>query len=184
MENVAAIRSRGLGRVLGDLAEIGYDAAWVSLRASDVGAAHRRERVFILAYSHEARSQLAAADATGQRHAQCTTACQAAAARPPGRPERRHGQPVWGAYEPAIRSWEGVIGRLAPAPTELGTRGQARLAPTFSEWLMGLPAGFVTGLGLPYGAQLHMLGNGVVPQQAEVALRYLVTVIRRYGGNA
>jgi DNA (cytosine-5)-methyltransferase 1 len=59
VENVAAIRSRGLYRVLGDLAEIGYGASWTSLRASDVGAAHRRERVFILAYRSEASDVLA-----------------------------------------------------------------------------------------------------------------------------
>lgn len=41
---------RALGAVLGDLAELGYDAEWVSVRASDVGAPHRRERVFILAF--------------------------------------------------------------------------------------------------------------------------------------
>ena len=40
---------RALGRVLGDLAEIGYDAKWEVVRASDVGAPHRRERVFVLA---------------------------------------------------------------------------------------------------------------------------------------
>jgi DNA (cytosine-5)-methyltransferase 1 len=49
MENVSGHRSLGFGRVLGDLAEIGYDSSWTSLRASDVGAAHRRERVFIIA---------------------------------------------------------------------------------------------------------------------------------------
>ena len=41
---------RALGRVLGDLAELGYDAEWRSVRASDVGACHRRERVFVLAW--------------------------------------------------------------------------------------------------------------------------------------
>ncbi|MFE2755414.1 DNA cytosine methyltransferase [Actinosynnema sp. NPDC059335] len=52
VENVAALRWRGGGlhRVLGDLAEAGYDATWRSVRASDVGAAHRRERVFLLAW--------------------------------------------------------------------------------------------------------------------------------------
>ena len=40
---------RALGRVLGDLSEIGYDAKWEVVRASDVGAPHRRERVFVLA---------------------------------------------------------------------------------------------------------------------------------------
>ncbi|MGV8972226.1 MAG: DNA cytosine methyltransferase [Rhodoglobus sp.] len=41
---------RALGRVLGDLADIGYDAAWVGLRAADVGAPHGRFRVFVLAW--------------------------------------------------------------------------------------------------------------------------------------
>ncbi len=40
---------RALGRVCGDLAEIGYDARWTTLRASDIGAPHHRSRVFLLA---------------------------------------------------------------------------------------------------------------------------------------
>lgn len=43
---------RALGRVLGDLASIGYDAQWASLRASDVGACHRRARVFVVGFPH------------------------------------------------------------------------------------------------------------------------------------
>ncbi|WP_422842092.1 DNA cytosine methyltransferase, partial [Acinetobacter schindleri] len=39
----------GFDSVLGDLAGIGYVGSWCSVRASDVGAPHRRERVFILA---------------------------------------------------------------------------------------------------------------------------------------
>jgi DNA (cytosine-5)-methyltransferase 1 len=50
VENVGALLVRGIGRVLGDLAESGYDAEWDVLRASRFGAAHRRERVFIVAY--------------------------------------------------------------------------------------------------------------------------------------
>lgn len=41
---------RALGRVLGDLATLGYDAEWRVVRASDVGAPHQRARVFILAH--------------------------------------------------------------------------------------------------------------------------------------
>jgi DNA (cytosine-5)-methyltransferase 1 len=41
---------RALGRVLGDLAELGYDAAWTGLRAADVGACHGRWRVFVTAW--------------------------------------------------------------------------------------------------------------------------------------
>ncbi len=71
VENVSAIRSRGLGRVLGDLASIGYDTVWTSVRASDVGAPHRRERVFILGYSQEtkARELLTTAHTCSQRWA-------------------------------------------------------------------------------------------------------------------
>ncbi|MFF8442375.1 DNA cytosine methyltransferase [Streptomyces californicus] len=41
---------RALGAVLGSLADIGYDAKWLVLRASDVGAPHRRERTFLAAW--------------------------------------------------------------------------------------------------------------------------------------
>lgn len=51
LENVAGHRSLGFDRVLGDMATDGLHAAWCSVRASDVGAAHRRERLFILAYA-------------------------------------------------------------------------------------------------------------------------------------
>lgn len=49
---------RALGRVVGDLAGLGYDAAWASVRASDVGAPHRRERVFVLAWRPDAADTL------------------------------------------------------------------------------------------------------------------------------
>ena len=49
-ENVSALRSRGLDRVLGSLAEIGYDAEWHCIPASAVGAPHRRDRVWIIAF--------------------------------------------------------------------------------------------------------------------------------------
>lgn len=48
LENVAGHRSLGFDRVLGDLAEDGLHVRWVSVRASDVGAPHQRERLFIL----------------------------------------------------------------------------------------------------------------------------------------
>jgi DNA (cytosine-5)-methyltransferase 1 len=41
---------RAMGVVLGDLADIGYDAKWCGLRAADAGAPHNRFRIFIIAY--------------------------------------------------------------------------------------------------------------------------------------
>jgi len=51
VENVAALLSRGLDRVLGDLAALGYDAEWHCIPASAVGAPHRRDRIWIVAYT-------------------------------------------------------------------------------------------------------------------------------------
>lgn len=50
LENVSALLDRGIDRVLGDLAEIGYDAEWHCIPASAIGAPHGRDRVWILAY--------------------------------------------------------------------------------------------------------------------------------------
>lgn len=50
VENSPMLTSRGLYRVLGDLAELGYNARWCVLGADDVGAPHRRKRIWILAY--------------------------------------------------------------------------------------------------------------------------------------
>ncbi|MEU8158800.1 DNA cytosine methyltransferase [Micromonospora parva] len=49
VENVAALLRRGFDVVEADLATIGYDTRWLCLRASDIGAAHRRDRLFLLA---------------------------------------------------------------------------------------------------------------------------------------
>jgi DNA (cytosine-5)-methyltransferase 1 len=53
VENVAALTNRGLDRVLGSLAEIGYDAEWGCFGAADVGAPHKRDRLWLLAYPND-----------------------------------------------------------------------------------------------------------------------------------
>lgn len=55
LENVAGHLALGFGRVLGDLAEIGYDAEWRVLTAREVGAPHLRPRVFVIAYDRGQR---------------------------------------------------------------------------------------------------------------------------------
>lgn len=105
---------------------------------------------------------------------------------------------AWGDYEPAIRRWERTLGRPAPRPTDtfvrprntklpVGMRGSLRgynprlggypyerLSARFVEWMMGLPAGWVTDVDIPRNAQLKALGNGVVPQQCAAAVSALL----------
>jgi hypothetical protein len=80
----------------------------------------------------------------------------------------------WGRFEPAIRQWEELT-RPAPSPVKAdGRDGANRLAAEFPEWMMGLPRGWVTDIDISRNSQLKTLGNGVVPQQAEHALRMLL----------
>jgi DNA (cytosine-5)-methyltransferase 1 len=62
---------RALGAVLGDLSDLGYDARWATVAAADVGAPHRRERVFIVAtdagYRDESERAWAAGWEAGER---------------------------------------------------------------------------------------------------------------------
>ena len=91
-------------------------------------------------------------------------------------------------YGPAIRR-QHALTRCVPPPTVSAQRKDRepvrRLSPAFTEWLMMLPAGHVTAVpGLTRNAQLRLLGNGVVPPQAELALRLLLPRLAAARGAA
>ncbi|MBF6063028.1 hypothetical protein IU500_12370 [Nocardia terpenica] len=100
----------------------------------------------------------------------------------PSDPARRRSEDAWGEFLPAVQEWER---RTRPAPwlAEPNRNGDPRLSPRCVEWMMGLPEGWVTAteLGLPYYGQLHLLGNGVVPQQAAVATGLLLDLVAIVG---
>lgn len=191
LENVRGHLSLGFDVVLGSLTRLGYDVRWGVVRASDAGAAHQRARLFILAHAHGERvdgsglewargrqelahrgDAVADADRDGSQGAQATSGSGQGWSAEDGRGQRSDGCD-WGAYGPAIERWGAVLERMAPSPTEPG-RNRPRLAAPFVEWMMGLPEGHVTGVpGLSRTNQLEILGNGVVPQQAVLALRML-----------
>ena len=120
LENVAAITRSGLGAVAADLAALGYDTEWTVLAASALGAPHRRERWFLLAWDRQRAADLAG-DVSGWRAA-------ADAARQSERAARLQENPVAGGrytwVEPGRRD-----GEPAPYPPSLGhrdTRTQTR----------------------------------------------------------
>jgi len=82
----------------------------------------------------------------------------------------------WGEYEPAIRRWEALT-RPAPEPTKPNAKGNPKLSDEFDEWLMGMPAGWITDApGVTWNEALKACGNGVVWQQAAAAIRWLIAM--------
>ncbi len=204
---------RAAGRVVGDLATIGYDACWRVVRAADAGAPHRRARLFVIGYPHGEPWGLQGA--TGPSKAargrtlghparpgigndqhvtgvllptpQATNAARSSAGYGPNLHEIATSADLTasGPYAEAIARWETITGREAPPPSTASRRsgGNPQLSTRFVEWLMGLPDGHITGtdLALPREQQLRLLGNGVVPQQAALAVRTLTETALRYG---
>ncbi|MEU0764811.1 DNA cytosine methyltransferase [Streptomyces microflavus] len=177
LENVAAIRRNGLPVVLGDLAANGYDASWCCLRASEVGAPHMRDRWFCVArLSHSGyRYEPERARPQGREGGQWQ-AVRRIPRRGGEKPSGLHSpSDWWGDRADRIRAWESVVRRPAPRPAEMDHRGRLLLSAPFGEWLMGLPAGWVTDIGgLTRTEQLQLIGNGVVPDQAYTAYAHLL----------
>ena len=80
----------------------------------------------------------------------------------------------FGQYAPAIARWETVLDRPSPAPTEpTGRNGAARLSSRFTEFMMGLPDGWVTDVpDVSRNEALKLCGNGIVPAQLAEAIRW------------
>jgi DNA (cytosine-5)-methyltransferase 1 len=174
----ARVVLRALGRLLGSLSDLGYDAEWRGLRASDVGAPHPRYRVFVLAVRRDA---IPDAGRLGREKALEHDGRRAASIDWSGLLDESGRNPLrfgpfggWGEYDPAVRRWESVTGRPAPSPVErTGRGGTWQLSARFCEWLMGAPDGWITdpAIGISRNDQLKACGNGVVEHQAVAALR-------------
>lgn len=116
VENVAALRWKngGMHRVLGDLADTGYDTVWRSVRAADVGAPHRRERVFVLGWPHT--TGVADADRGQPQRRRGPRTVVGPAGSPPGARDQRQ------------RHGHTTVDR-GPAPADTGRVGCQRLHP-------------------------------------------------------
>lgn len=195
-ENVPGLLSanggNSMAEVIEGLASLGYVGRYRLATASSVGACHRRQRLFIVAqhpesgaWLHERECSAGPGHGTRQGGLNLRTDIQllpTPLARDwrgrPGNPKSdRDSLPVavfdterWSDYATAIAQHEQALGRAAPDPIENGT-----LSARFVEWMMMLPDGWVTtGPVSSRTAQLRMLGNGVVPPQAENAIRSLI----------
>lgn len=158
VENVPGLRTSGLRTVLADLADRGFDAEWRLLSARDVGAPHRRTRLFLVAYSD--RHAIRQERGRGEAWSPSSLSLSAMAKRDEwplfptpiksvtkGHRRRNHpdGYPrspplqVMARFDECLsrRSGDG----LATAVFKTGAAGP--LSPLWTAWLMGFPIGFV-----------------------------------------
>ena len=174
LENVAALLTRGLDRVLGTLAEIGYDAEWHCIPAAYVGAPHIRDRVFVIAIHSNPENSYAR-----QPHKRNT---KRSGANSPQKRQRLRNQPsglgsiVAGSnkhipcQERLQRS--GELLRIGGDTQEDFRRGLA------SNWAIEPDVGRVAH-GIPNRVdRLRGLGNAVVPQVAELVGKMVLQRLR------
>lgn len=200
LENVRGHLTLGFKEVLQGLTEIGYDARWEIVRASDVGAPHRRERLFILAKPsntdseridiRESKEEWDKGESQFKSEPSCEIVTNAAGSglqRPSW--ERLRLKQSCSATSNADWNEQSGDGKTQRLGSRFNTQSQMRLQrppnpldlnnklnPKFVEYMMGLPVGWVTDLPISRSQQLKLLGNGVVPQQAFRALEILNTI--------
>lgn len=167
VENVAAFLTRGIGDVLGTLSDLGYDAQWRAIRASDGGAPHRRERIFIVAYADSYRAHRGSEQInteTGQTGASLEACPEDAGTRHKGRQaDIRHGR-RWLDQSRVGRSAHGIPARVDRWPAG---PGQAQ-----HEWEVPRTVDKANNRA----AKLQGLGNAVVPQVAEEIGKWLLKI--------
>jgi DNA (cytosine-5)-methyltransferase 1 len=164
LENVAALLTRGLGRVLGTLAEVGYDAEWHCIPAAYVGAPHIRDRVFVMAY---ARCELGKSRA-GKRSTSNAQAKRCSTSND----DQRCGEDVADSNSEGLEKWQGQ--------NAIGTWKDRGTESFRSEWWAVEPDVGRVAHGIPARVdRLRGLGNAVVPQVAELVGRMVIDRLKR-----
>jgi DNA (cytosine-5)-methyltransferase 1 len=161
VENVAALLGRGMGVVLGDLAEIGFDAEWEIISAADVGAHHLRERVWILAYRERVRELQPQGSITNEQRWLTGSSEEMADTSSVGREGSR--QPINASYSP--ESGEGQ----ASDAFHVRVRDFWAVEPNVGRVAHGVPKRV---------DRLRGLGNAVVPQIPEMLARRIADALR------
>lgn len=157
VENVAALLGRGLGDVLGDLAALGYDAEWHCIPASAVGAPHRRDRLWVVAYPN-----------TAERRAD--SAPRGRVAWEIGLPQGEEGSGRSGGRREDVADANGER-ELQPQGSEQNQWGRA----SNSRWWSAEPDVGRVAHGVPARVdRLRGLGNAVVPQIPELIGRAIL----------
>jgi len=195
VENVAALLGRGLGDVLGDLAALGYDAWWDCIPAAAVGAPHRRDRLWVVAYprgvQHEGYGDALRRAITEElSRANLAYATRVQRGRPVERPEWERVGPGGESLalgDAASLRWDGASNPRSSEHQERGrpfTSGGSGSDRGRSPWWLSEPDVGRVAHGVPARVdRLHGLGNAVVPQIPEILGRAIIAAEMSIAAN-
>lgn len=161
LENVPAIRTKGLLTVVRSLTDIGYDCRWTCISAAEVGAPHLRKRWFLLANSNRERLEIGEEQSSRKKQPTIKRSCFSdseilANSKELGRNDRK-------AQESELKTSNAMQARVFSG-------GQ-----TEKEWWISEPAVDRVVNGLPNRVdRIKGLGNAVVPLQAKTAFERLI----------
>jgi DNA (cytosine-5)-methyltransferase 1 len=166
LENVPAIRTRGLDTVVEELTKAGYDSRWCMLSAASIGAAHKRERWFLLAY---ARTNVAnSGGARLERGKETRNTCFG----------EQNSEEQFAGCDKSNRSGtsESNLGRLADGLSVGMVEGKFNYLQS-SYWQTEPSVSRVTTETKQRAERIKRLGNAVVPLQARTAFKYLMGLL-------
>jgi len=167
MENVPALTFRGLDRVLGSLADIGYDAEWTVISARDIGAPHLRKRIWIIAYPSKQQSTVC--DSEPSEQGQIEFGRMGSKDELPNTDEIRHdGRHSKGDCKPKGTDWnEKVRCENWSLPQMVqANNGHLQWQRTFEPEFVRVVDGIPNQLD-----RIGACGNSIVPQIAELIFR-------------
>ncbi len=184
LENVAALLSRGLDTVLGDLAEIGHDAEWHCIPASAVGAPHQRDRIWIITNARSEQHEGGCPPISGEIAKELAGADMANANRkrkpqPQGAVEkqrRRAGNSGENVADAGCLNGERIVSGLTDKKKRevAGERPPGSCGDGGGWWAVEPQLGRVAH-GIPNRShRLRALGNAVVPQIPELIGRTIL----------
>jgi len=177
VENVAALRRRGLDRVLSDLAACGFNAEWDTLGACCVGAPHRRERLFVLGHSQKRVSNTDGEFLRIERERKRRQRQKSRSAESRGDGDYREVADAycWRRESVGEQEQAGIEGARGCEPHRRRYYGEQCDGPRALSWEAEPSVGRVAN-GVPDRMdRLRCLGNAVVPKQAALAWGVLIS---------
>jgi len=165
IENVSALRSRGLEQILRQLSEVGYNVQWHCLPASAIGANHQRDRVWIIAHSKSERYELGESYDKGSEESENEGSRKDEGLRVTEFGIKSGIQHISNAYSESLERQREIAIRISQELNDISYSSWWKTEPNVGRVANGVPVRM---------DRIKSLGNSIVPQIAEIIGRAVI----------